>query len=225
MSDPGVPSYTVPVIATGANFPAGTGAWSSQPNKVAPSINYFLPERVQPAEEMNYIVNARDTAQAAAKTYAASLRTWVNDKKLVEHFSYGDSDASDTLTSYATFSGTGYTGGTLINPGLSLVAGDVIDIAFSGCYKITNGTGGALTTTLKLMYGTIPTNIPGGCKFVFKSVDAAPIIPATMHGRWIQAADTNLISILAKLSSTAGGSQVELVGPFGLQIHVYRTTP
>ncbi len=225
MSDPGAPSYTVPNFAPATNYPAGADPWSAQPMKTTPADEYFTPGRTEPAEEMNFILHRQDVAQAAAKTYVGSLRTWVNNKKLVEHFSYGDSDDSDALTSLATFATTGYTGGTLISPGLTLVAGDVVQIAFSGCYKITNGTGGALTSTVKLMYGTVPTNVPGGAKWVLKTVDPAPIVSATMHGQWIQASDTNLISLVGKVSATTGGSQIELVGPFDIQIHVYRTTP
>lgn len=226
-TDPGAPSYTVPLIAPATNFPAGANAWSSQPYKVAPILDYFVPGDVQPAEGMNFIFNARDVAQAAAKTYATNLRLWANSRKLVHQVNYGDSDSADALAVLASFTTTSYSGGTLaslsvVDTSYAPVAGDLIEIAFSGCYKITNGTGASLTSTIKLAQGITPTDIIGA-KTVYKTSDAnTPIVSSTIHGYYVHAGDTNVISILGKVSSITGSSKIELVGPFLLRAHAYK---
>lgn len=47
-------------------YPAGGNPWNTQVTKVAPNYTYFTPGQVPAAEELNYILNARDVVVNAA---------------------------------------------------------------------------------------------------------------------------------------------------------------
>ncbi len=233
MSDPGAPSYSVPTFASETDYPVGSDPWSSQPMKVAPADDFFTPGVTQPAENMNYVLNAKDVSAAAAKTYLTNLRTYVNVNKLIHVFNQNGSDASDALSTLATFATTSYTGGTLVSLSVAdstyaPVAGDIIEVTFTAQYQFINfgGSGGSTVVGfVKLAEGATPTDIPGA-KAVHASGDTnVHIVSATIHGSYVHAGGTNVISILGKLSTSSGSPTVEMVGPFSLRVHVYRTTP
>lgn len=54
-----------------ANFPAGGNPWSGTPTKVAPAYTFFTPNQPPSAQELNYILNARDIALASVSASSA----------------------------------------------------------------------------------------------------------------------------------------------------------
>ncbi len=60
--------------ASTTNFPAGSSAWSGQPLKVNPNYNYFTPGQVPTAEELNYLLNQRDSILGGFAAAASNLQ-------------------------------------------------------------------------------------------------------------------------------------------------------
>ncbi len=80
MSDPGYISdvSTLPdTIADDPTYPAGSDPWSAQPNKVIPSLPYFVPGTTLPAEYLNYIHNVRDVYAGDLFVYLMGLKGWL----------------------------------------------------------------------------------------------------------------------------------------------------
>lgn len=105
---PSAPSsfYTPFIWAAASSFPAGSEAWSGQPLKSLPLKLYFEPGETQPAEEMNYVLNAMAADQDNVQDYFETVLDYVGQLQL-QNWTYA-------MSAYDSAGGTN--GGIITKP-------------------------------------------------------------------------------------------------------------